>query len=113
MASLSKLPKAGSVGEEAFSLHCRVEGLKPEREYLFHPKRRWRFDFAWPDPKIKLAVEVEGGIWSGGRHNRALGFEQDAVKYAHAAILGYRVIRVSTAQVMSGQAIQWTLEALK
>ena len=104
----TKTPKSLSPGEEAFALHCRVERLNPIREYAFHPKRKWRFDFSFPD--AMLAVEIEGGV--GGRHQRVGGFAGDCVKYAHAAILGWRVIRATTAQVMSGDAIQWTLEAL-
>jgi hypothetical protein len=57
-------------------------------------------------------VEVEGGIWINGRHNRASSIEKDFVKYSLAAILGYRVIRCSTNQVMSGQAIEWVKAAL-
>ncbi|NYZ70022.1 hypothetical protein H0A36_28820, partial [Endozoicomonas sp. SM1973] len=55
---------------------------KPVTEYKFHPKRRWRFDFAWPDKK--LAVEVEGGGWVNGRHNRGQGFANDMEKYHEA-----------------------------
>ena len=104
-----RIPKAGSAGEELFSLHCRVNGLEPEREFIFS-KRRYRFDFAFPEQK--LAVEIEGGIWVNGRHNRASSIEADFEKYALAAILGWRVIRVSTWQVNSGLAIDWTIKAL-
>lgn len=31
---------------------------EPETQYKFHPKRRWRLDFAWPD--FRLSVEVNG-----------------------------------------------------
>src|SRR5260363_408002 len=48
---------------------------EPQREYRFDAMRRWKFDFAWPNWKI--AVECEGGIWTQGRHTRALGFEAD------------------------------------
>ena len=41
---------------------------EPEREYIFAPPRRWRFDFRWPGHM--LAVEVEGGVYTNGRHNR-------------------------------------------
>jgi very-short-patch-repair endonuclease len=107
--SAPKAPREGSKGEEAFALHCRVDGLTPEREFMFHPKRRWRFDFCFPDRMV--AIEIEGGV--GGRHQRIGGFTGDCVKYAEAAILGWRVIRATTAQVMSGQAIEWTHRALK
>lgn len=34
-------------------------------EYRFHPAREWRFDFAIPD--CRVAIEVEGGAFIGGR----------------------------------------------
>ena len=72
---------------------------KPEREYRFTPFRRWRFDYAWPDRMI--ATEVEGGAWcrGGGRHNRASGFLKDLEKYSEAAVLGWRVLRITPDQL--------------
>lgn len=63
----------------------------PVHEYKFCPYRRWRFDFAWPEKKI--AVECEGGCWSGGRHTRGSGFIKDAEKYNCAVLMGWRVLR--------------------
>jgi very-short-patch-repair endonuclease len=63
----------------------------PRRQYCFHPARRWRFDFAWPDAMV--AVEVEGGVWTGGRHTRGAGFQADCRKYNAAVLLGWRVLR--------------------
>lgn len=60
-------------------------------EFKFHPDRRWRADFAIPS--AKLLVEVDGGIWSGGRHTRGGGFIGDMEKLNAAACLGYRVLR--------------------
>ena len=62
------------------------------REYRFHPDRRWRFDFAWPDSLI--AVEVDGNAWhtkGGGRH----GTDKDREKINAAAALGWRVFHFS------------------
>ena len=83
----------------------------PEYEYRFHPERRWRFDAAWPEQKV--AVECEGGTWSGGRHTRGSGFEADARKYAAAILAGWRVFRVTEAHIDSGEAVAWITEALK
>lgn len=66
----------------------------PEREFLFHPTRKWRFDFAYP--KIKVAIECEGAIWSFGRHTRGSGFVKDCDKYNSAALLGWRVLKYTT-----------------
>lgn len=61
------------------------------KEYRFHPVRRWRFDYAIPEHKI--ALEVEGGVWTGGRHIRGSGFLGDMEKYNAAATMGWRLLR--------------------
>lgn len=63
-------------------------------EYRFHPERRWRFDFA--DPKRKVAIEIEGGLWNYGRHNRPEGYMKDLEKYNQAALMGWKVLRYDT-----------------
>jgi len=101
-----------SEGEELFAMHCKaMKAPEPKREYPFAHPRRWRFDFAWPS--LMLALEVEGGIWTKGRHSRGSGMEADMEKYNHAARLGWRVLRYSTGMVESGQAISEVLEILK
>lgn len=73
-------------------LACKAVGLAvPESEVRFHPARKWRFDFAWPGPLV--ALEVEGGVWTGGRHTRGSGFVKDIEKYNAAAAMGWRVFR--------------------
>ena len=94
-----------SKGEAVFLLHCKAYGLpKPQTEYRFSSPRRFRFDFAWS--KRKIAVEIEGGIWSKGRHVRGRGYEADLVKYNLASELGWRVFRYSTRMVESGEAVR-------
>lgn len=78
--------------------------IKFEQEFYFHPKRKWRADFHLIDKKI--LVEIEGGIWSGGRHTRGKGYLGDMEKYNAATMMGFQVIRFSTDQVKSGHAIQ-------
>jgi len=75
-----------------------------EQEFEFHPKRKWRADFHLVDKRI--LVEVEGGIWSGGRHTRGKGYIGDMEKYNAATMMGFQVLRFSTDQVKSGHAIQ-------
>lgn len=103
---------AESVLEAEFALHLRAAGLTSGlvREFRFHPSRRWRFDFAWPEQR--LAVEVEGGHWSGGRHTRGSGFEADCEKYLHAVVEGWRVLRVTGSMVKSGVALVATSQIL-
>lgn len=77
----------------AFAQFVAAHGLPaPIPEYRFHPTRRWRFDYAWPD--CKFAMEVEGGVYVGGRHSRGFGFEKDLEKYEAALELGWIVYRV-------------------
>jgi very-short-patch-repair endonuclease len=67
-------------------------GPELEREFRFHPTRRWRADFAHP-PSHTL-IEIEGGIYVNGRHNRGAGFAADLEKYLEAALAGWRVVRL-------------------
>lgn len=92
----------------------KVAGLPgPELEWKYHPARKWAFDWAWP--ALKVAAEREGGTWKdgGGRHNRAAGFREDAVKYDEAAILGWLVIRFTSDMEASGVALDLIERALK
>ena len=74
----------------------------PEREYRFC-SRRWRFDFAWPDRM--LAAELAGAVYSQGRHTRGKGFTEDCRKYSEAAILGWRILHLTTQMIPSGEAV--------
>lgn len=65
----------------------------PVAEYQFDDTRKWRFDFAWLD--FKIALEVEGGVWTGGRHTRGSGFLKDMEKYNEAAAQGWLVFRTT------------------
>jgi very-short-patch-repair endonuclease len=101
-----RLGRVGSVGENLLDFMLRAEKISGyDKEYQFHPTRKWRFDFAWP--LEKFAVEIEGGVWSGGRHTRGKGFIEDCIKYNEAVMLGWRVIRVTTEMVKSGEAMAY------
>lgn len=105
-----KIPQALSIGEETMALHFRIERIEVVREYVFAPPRKFRFDFCIIDKKI--AIEVDGGSRSHGRHNRADGFAADCEKLNLAAALGWRVFRFTTNMVVSGKAIQTIREVL-
>lgn len=99
-----------SIPEEKFLAQLRASSFpEPEREHRFHPVRKWRFDFAYP--QWLIAIEVEGGIWVQGRHSRGLGFEKDREKYAEALILGWRVLSVTPKMINDRRALNY-LEAL-
>lgn len=96
--------KVESVGESLLATQLKALKIEFEQEFEFHPKRKWRADFHIVGKKI--LVEVEGGIWSGGRHTRGKGYIGDMEKYNSATILGFQVLRFSTEQVKSGLAVQ-------
>jgi hypothetical protein len=85
-----------SLLEERFATALRVGQDAPpyEREFHFHPTRKWRIDFAWP--RHRLAVEIDGGIWIGGGHNRGKTFANDAEKHNALTVLGWRLLRYTT-----------------
>ncbi|MCU4709971.1 endonuclease domain-containing protein [Acinetobacter pittii] len=93
-----------SEGETVLATHLKACKIDFEQEYKFHPKRKWRADFLITGTKI--LVEVEGGIWSGGRHIRGKGYIGDMEKYNEAAMMGFTVLRFSTEQVKAGVAIK-------
>jgi very-short-patch-repair endonuclease len=98
------------ISPQIFMQFCTSMGLAaPVAELQFEPLRRWRFDYSWPEAKI--ALEVEGGIWSGGRHTRGKGFIGDRAKYNHAARLGWRVLRVQPKELMTLATVQLVKES--
>ncbi|WP_000097332.1 DUF559 domain-containing protein [Acinetobacter baumannii] len=102
--SSAKQTREPSVGEVLLATHLRACKIGFEQEYKFHPARKWRADFLITGTKI--LIEVEGGIWSGGRHTRGKGYIGDMEKYNSAAMKGFTVLRFSTEQVKSGLAIK-------
>lgn len=98
--------RANSKGDVfTFLLHQRL-GVECVREYRFHPTRQWRFDYAIPD--LRIAIEIDGGIWINGRHNRASGYIGDMEKFNAAATLGWVVLKFTPQE----QYRQKTLELI-
>jgi very-short-patch-repair endonuclease len=82
------------------------------REFMFlKPRRRYRADFAWPE--LKLLVEVEGGVYSGGRHVRGKGFTEDLHRSNLAQLENYMILRFTGEQIKSGLALDLIERAIK
>lgn len=79
--------------EKRFELLWRaLGGPVLEKEFRFHPVRKWRADFA--HIPSRTLIEIEGGIYVNGRHNRGAGFAADLEKYLEASLAGWRVVRL-------------------
>lgn len=70
----------------------------------------WRMDFAWPAQLV--ALEMDGGLYTGGRHVQGSGAEEDARKLSTAVAAGWRVLRASPRHVKQGQAVLWIAAVL-
>jgi len=97
-----KIPKPLNEGEERLAMQLRIAKIPFEREHQFSPPRKWKFDFALPG---KVAIEIEGGVHTGGRHTRADGFIGDMEKYNAATKLGWKVLRYTPDQIKKGMPI--------
>jgi hypothetical protein len=65
----------------------------PQRQFLFHETRKWRFDFAWP--QYKVAVEIDGGVYQrkATGHRSISGVVNQMAKLNAAQIVGWKVLR--------------------
>ena len=65
-----------------------------KKEYKFAVGRRFRFDYYVDFLTSGIAIELEGGVWTRGRHTRPSGFLNDMEKYNLAASMGILVFRI-------------------
>src|SRR5687767_3211934 len=96
----------GLVEKVAILTALEGEEIRGVTEHLFHPVRKWRLDAAWPSHKV--AFELMGFR----SHSKRGRMEEDNVKLAQAAILGWRVIYASADQCRRNGSL-WIVEALK
>lgn len=81
--------------EASFDTYWRIlEGPDLEREYRFDIARRSRFDRA--HKLARVAVEIDGGTHSGGRHVRGDGYARDCEKLNRATAQGWAVFRLTS-----------------
>ena len=82
-----------------------------ETEHRFHPPRRWRWDYCIPS--LMLAIEYHGGIYSGGRHTRGIGFEKDREKMNVGQLDGWTILELTKEMVQSGKAYAMIEQAIR
>lgn len=83
-----------------FSQLCVSAGLpRPTPEYKFSATRKWRIDYYFERKGLKVALEVEGGAFTGGRHTRGAGFIKDIEKYNALSAQGIYLIRTTPSEL--------------
>jgi hypothetical protein len=58
-------------------------------------------------------VELDGGVWKNGRHNRAKGYIADCEKLNQATAQGWAIFRLTPAHLDDGvtlKLILWTIQ---
>lgn len=95
----------------------------PVPEHRFHETRKWRWDYAWTKLEytheystfviyLKVALEVQGGIWSRGRHATGAGIKGDMEKFSEGAALGWRLLLVEPKDLCSPATMDLIRRAL-
>lgn len=79
------------------------------QELKFHPVRKWRFDYACE--RYKIAIEVEGGVFTQGRHSRGAGMVNDMEKYNTAVVNGWILLRVIPRELMTTKTLKYIEQA--
>jgi hypothetical protein len=98
--------KSSLVALDIFQQLCKSEGLPtPLREVRLIEDRKYRADYYFQGIKKRVALEVEGGSWIGGRHTRAVGFNKDMEKYNSYTTKGIYLYRVDPKSLLSLKTI--------
>lgn len=106
----------------------------PEAEYKFHPTRKWRFDFAWSgytsphsmgysnswntnpidgtSELVQVCLEVDGGIWIRGGHNRGAQMLKTWEKENEAVCMGWRILRCQPDDLCTQDTVRLIKRAL-
>ncbi len=66
----------------------------PVRQFRHNPKRKFAWDYAWPD--FKLLVDLQGATFIRGGHSRGVGQERDFEKLNDAVAMGFRPLLFGT-----------------
>ncbi len=84
---------------QGFANYLKARGLDGfEREVVLnkpHTKHRWDI----VHPRLRIAIEIHGGTYSGGAHARGAGIARDALKVNLCALNGYTPLVFTTDQI--------------
>jgi hypothetical protein len=89
--------------------HLQELGVKTIFEYQFVKERKFAADLA--DLENSILFECDGGQWSGG-HMRGKKLEEQYEKDRLAQLYGFRMMRFTNRQILTGEAKKWLQEHL-
>ena len=76
-----------------------------ELEFAFAaPERKWRADIAFPG--VRVAIEIDGGTWTLGRHNRPGSVLKDMEKGNGYAARGWVVFHTPWEWIEDGEKVR-------
>lgn len=94
-----------------FAQTCEQFGLpKPVAEFKWHPTRKFRADYAWPEHRVLL--ELQGGVYTFGKHGRGSGIVKDMEKVSEASALGWLTIQILPKDLMSVKTTNYVKQAI-
>jgi hypothetical protein len=101
------MPTPLTHAQQCFIAMAKAHGLpEPVPEFRFHLTRKWRFDWLFNPGKERVAVEIQGGLFTQGGHVRGAHLVGEYEKLNEAQIMGYKVLLVTPQQVESGEVFE-------
>jgi very-short-patch-repair endonuclease len=80
--------------ELPFAQYLAFNNVKFVRQFKPIKDRKYKVDFFLPE--YNVIIEIEGGQWINGRHQRGIGFKVDIEKYNTITMAGYTLYRLTT-----------------
>jgi len=91
--------------ELLLEIHLKELGIEFETQVKLVPDRKWRWDFV----VLQWAIEIQGAVFTTGKHTRGLGYTRDCEKMRAAVTAGYYPVYFTSQEVLKGVARSWFL----
>lgn len=107
--------KGANLQKAVFLKLCREFNLPqpiPECQFAKDIGRKWRADYMFVTDEKKVALEVEGGVYTRGRHTRGSGFAGDMEKYNEMARRGILLLRVQPKDLNTTKTLKMIRETI-
>lgn len=99
--------------QKMFIAFCLSEGLpEPIPEFRFEPTRKWKADWLFEANGKRVALEIEGAVWTNGRHTRPKGFLGDIEKYNNLSLNGIYLLRVTPDNLLKTSTVEMLRKCL-